>query len=111
MDRRFVPSEQAYFLKVKGDSMIGRGINNGDYVMVNPTAVPEEGAVIAARLGEEATVKSLHHRDGQTVLEPANPAEKTYVVRPGEDFSVLGVVSGVFRPFFDAKAFENATPA
>ena len=111
MDRRFVPSEQAYFLKVKGDSMIGRGINNGDYVMVNPTAVPEEGAVVAARLGEEATVKSLHHRDGQIVLEPANPAEHEYVVRPGEDFSVLGVVSGVFRPFFDAKAFENATPA
>src|SRR5688500_14273248 len=38
MDRRFVPSEQAFFLKVKGDSMIGRGINDGDYVMVNPGA-------------------------------------------------------------------------
>ncbi|HET7458259.1 MAG TPA: transcriptional repressor LexA [Gemmatimonadaceae bacterium] len=111
MDRRFVPSEQAYFLKVKGDSMIGRGINDGDYVMVNPTADPDEGAVIAARLGEEATIKTLRHRSGTTVLEPANPAERDIVVQKEDDFAVLGVVSGVFRPFFDAKAFEGATPA
>jgi repressor LexA len=107
MDRRFVPNERAFFLKVKGDSMIGRGINDGDYVMVNPMAEPRDGEVIAARLGEEATIKSLHHRGNAIVLEPANPAEREITVSPGDDFSVLGVVSGVFRPFFDAKAFQS----
>src|SRR5919112_5982503 len=58
MDRRFVPSESAYFLKIKGDSMIGRGINDGDFVMVNPSAEAHDGEVIAARLGEEATIKT-----------------------------------------------------
>ena len=111
MDRRFVPSEQAYFFKVKGDSMIGRGINEGDFVMVNPDAKAEDGDVVAARLGDEATVKTLTHKGGQVVLEPANPDERDIVVHDGDDYSVLGVVSGVFRPFFDAGAFTNAPSA
>ena len=105
MDRRFVPSEQAFFLRVKGDSMTGRGICDGDYVMVNPTAQAGDGDVVAARLGEEATIKTLSQRDGAVVLKPENPAEREIPVRPGDDFKVLGVVSGVFRPFFDEHAF------
>jgi repressor LexA len=101
MDRRFVPTEQAFFLKIKGDSMVGRGINDGDFVMVNPGTEAHDGDVIAARLGEEATVKTLTHRGDAVVLEPANPAEREIVVDKNEDFAVLGVVSGIFRPFFD----------
>ena len=109
MDRRFVPNEQAYFMKIKGDSMIGRGINHGDFVMVNPAAEAQDGDVVAARLGEEATVKTLTHRGDQVVLEPANPEEREIEVKPTDDFAVLGVVSGIFRPFFDRASFE--TPA
>jgi repressor LexA len=108
MDRRFVPNEQSYFMKIKGDSMIGRGINHGDFVMVNPTAEAQDGDVVAARLGEEATVKTLTHRGDHVVLEPANPAEREIEVKPTDDFAVLGVVSGIFRPFFDRASF--ATP-
>jgi repressor LexA len=107
MDRRFVPSEQAYFLKVKGDSMIGRGIDDGDFVMVNPISDPKDGDVVAARLGEEATVKTLTHRGDQVVLAPANPAEREIAIEPGQDFAVLGVVSGIFRPFFDPDSFQS----
>jgi repressor LexA len=109
MDRRFVPNEQAYFMKIKGDSMVGRGINPGDFVMVNPVAEAQEGDVVAARLGEEATVKTLTHRGPDVVLEPANPNEREIVVSDRDDFAVLGVVSGIFRPFFDRASFE--TPA
>jgi repressor LexA len=56
IDRRFVPSDEVFFLKVKGDSMVGRCINDGDYVMVNPMQEPRDQDIIAARLGEEATV-------------------------------------------------------
>ena len=101
MDRRFVPSEQTFFLKIQGDSMIGRGINDGDFVMVDPSQDPADGAVIAARLGEDATVKTLTHRDGTIVLVPANPTEREIVVGDRQDFAVLGVVSGIFRPMFD----------
>jgi repressor LexA len=88
--------------------MVGRGILDGDFVMVSPSAPAGEGDVIAARLGEEATVKTLTYRDGSTVLVPANPAEREIVVAPKDDFAVLGVVCGIFRPFFDRDAFEGA---
>lgn len=101
MDRRFVPSDETFFFRIQGESMIGRGINDGDFVMVDPSRDAREGDVIAARLGEEATVKTLTRRGEQTVLVPANPAEDEIAVGAGDDYAVLGVVSGIFRPLFD----------
>jgi len=98
MDRRFVPSESAFFLRVKGDSMIGRAILDGDYVMVNPSSPPKDGDIIAARLKDEGTVKTYRRRGETIVLEPANPADREIEVTPSMDFGVLGVVCGVFRP-------------
>lgn len=99
MDRRFVPAEEVFFLKVKGDSMIGRAIADGDFVMVNPVAKAKENDIVAARIGEEATVKTLSKANGILVLSPANPAEREIEIKPGDDFGILGVVCGVFRPF------------
>ena len=104
MDRRFIPAEEVFFLKVKGDSMIGRAISDGDFVMVNPEAKPKQNDIVAARLGDEATVKVLTSMNGKVVLTPANPAEREIVVSPGEDFGILGVVCGVFRPFVAMEA-------
>jgi repressor LexA len=111
IDRRFTPSEDVYFLKVKGDSMVGRCISDGDYVMINPSVPPKEQDIIAARIGEEATVKVYTRRGGSIVLEPANPAEREITITPGMDFSVLGVVCGVFRPSFDSKLNDNVLPS
>jgi repressor LexA len=99
MDRRFIPAEEVYFLRVKGDSMIGRAISDGDFVMVNPEAKAKENDIVAARIGEEATVKTLSKMNGKVVLSPANPAEREIEIQPGDDFGILGVVCGVFRPF------------
>ena len=99
MDRRFIPAEEVYFLRVKGDSMIGRAISDGDFVMVNPAAKAKENDIVAARIGEEATVKTLSKMNGKVVLSPANPAEREIEIQPGDDFGILGVVCGVFRPF------------
>ena len=107
MDRRFVPAVDVYFLKVKGDSMVGRCINDGDFVMINPNAKAKANDVIAARIGDEATVKTLTYRGETIVLEPANPAERPIEVTREMDFGVLGVVCGLFRPGFDANAGGN----
>ena len=111
VDRRFAPSDDVFFLKVTGDSMIGRGIHDGDYVMVDPAATPQENDIIAARLGEDAAVKVLTHHDGTVVLVAANPAERDIVVQPSDDFSVLGKVCGVFRPFYEMDKPEELEPA
>jgi repressor LexA len=108
IDRRFVPSDEVFFLKVKGDSMVGRCINDGDYVMVNPREEAKDQAIVAARLGEEATVKTYTRRGSSVVLEAANPAERDITIEPGMDFGILGVVCGVFRPGFDANLGGNS---
>jgi repressor LexA len=108
IDRRFVPTEEVFFLRVRGDSMIGRAINEGDYVMVNPAAKPKENDIVAARIGDEATVKTLKYVDDQIVLEPENPNEKTITLSPNDDFSILGVLCGVFRPFVTMEAMTAA---
>jgi len=103
LDRRFIPSEDVFFLKVKGDSMVGRCITEGDFVLVNPRQDPKDNDIVAARLGEDATVKTYKKRNGTIVLEAANP--------PGMDFGVLGVICGVFRPGFDANLGGNSVPS
>ena len=111
LDRRFLPSDDVFLLKAKGDSMTGRCIADGDYVLVQPSASPKDGDVVVARIGSEATVKTLTHRGSAIVLEPANPSERSIEVGPRDDFSILGVVCGVFRPFHEQEPVrENEDP-
>jgi repressor LexA len=107
VDRRFLPSEDVFWLKIQGESMIGRGIFDGDYVMIQPSTEVEEGMIIAARLGEEATVKTYTHRDGHVVLMPANPDEHEIIVKEGDNFAIIGKVCGVFRPFQEVQQHEE----
>lgn len=111
VDRRFIPSENVFWLRITGDSMIGRGIFDGDYVMIQPGSDVSEGMIIAARLGEEATVKSYTHRNGRVVLVPANPAEQEIVVSDDDDFAIIGKVCGVFRPFQEVRQHEKLSLA
>jgi repressor LexA len=112
MDRRFLPTDDVFFLRVKGDSMIGRGIFDGDYVLVSPSTRAKDGDIVAARLGEEATIKTLMHRGATVILEPANETERALEVGPRDDFAVLGVVCGVFRAFMEREPQPviSATP-
>jgi repressor LexA len=100
-DRRFLPTDDVFALKATGDSMIGRAILDGDFVICSPSLAAKDGDIIAARIGETATVKTLTHRGAAIVLEPANPAERSIEIGPSDDFAVLGVVCGVFRPFYE----------
>jgi repressor LexA len=83
-----------YILRVKGDSMIGAGILEGDFVVVRPTEVAENGEIVVALLDDEATVKSFYREKDKVRLEPANKAYKP--IRTNEA-QLLGRVVGVFR--------------
>lgn len=98
VDRRFLPGDDAFFLRVEGDSMSGRGILDGDYVMVSPSSAARDGDIVSARIGARATVKTLQHRGGMIVLEPAKDGEREITIAPGQDAAVIGVVCGIFRP-------------
>jgi repressor LexA len=110
LDRRFLPSDDVFLLKVKGDSMTGRCISDGDFVLVTPSARAKDGDIVAARLGADATIKTLTHRGATVVLEPSHPGERAIEVGPKDDFAVLGVVCGVFRPFFEQEPQREVEP-
>ncbi|HEX6534307.1 MAG TPA: transcriptional repressor LexA [Gemmatimonadaceae bacterium] len=111
MDRRFIPNETTFFFRVMGDSMSGRGVYDGDYVMIDPDAKPKDGDIVAARLGKDATVKLLEHRNGSVILAPTDPGEREIVVKPGDDCAMLGQVCGVFRPFQELEHEPEGEPA
>lgn len=85
-----------FALRVRGDSMLGAGILDGDLVVVRPQPTAEEGQIVVALLGEEATVKRLHRSRGEVWLLPENPA---YDPIDGSQAQLLGLVKAVFRSY------------
>jgi repressor LexA len=83
-----------YILRVKGDSMKDAGILEGDYVVVRPADVADDGEIVVALLGDEATVKRFYRDNDSVRLEPAN---KAYKPIRSKDAALLGTVTGVFR--------------
>lgn len=109
VDRRFLPSNDTFMLRAKGESMVGRGINDRDYLLVNPSGKPAEHDMVAVKIGTDLTIRTYTRKNGSVVLQPANIAEKDIVMEPGADFQVLGIVCGVFRPFCDNPSMPRAT--
>ncbi len=85
-----------FALRVKGDSMIGAGILNGDKVVVRPQPTAEDGEIVVARLEEEATVKRLSRKNGEIWLLPENP---NYAPIDGREAELVGVVKAVVREY------------
>ena len=61
-----------YILRVQGDSMIGAGILEDDFVVVRQTEVADDGEIVVAMIDGEATVKSFYREKDKIRLEPAN---------------------------------------
>jgi repressor LexA len=88
---------QHFALRVKGDSMINAGILDGDHVIVRQQATAENGNIIVALLGEDATVKRFYKQDNGIRLQPEHPSMAPLLVGADQHFSVLGKVVAVFR--------------
>ncbi len=86
-----------FVLKVEGDSMIGDGILDGDFVVVRKQAHAENGQTVVALIAGEATVKRLQRKQNRIELLPANPAMTPIIVENEESFRIEGVVVGVIR--------------
>ncbi len=95
----FMPNKQCFILHVRGESMINAGILDGDQVLVQQQPDAQNGEIVVALLGEDATVKRFYKEDGHIRLQPENDTMDPILVRPEEDFQILGKVFGVFRMF------------
>jgi len=90
---------KVFALRVSGDSMIGDGILDGDYIFVRKQLQADPGEIVVAMIEDEATVKRFYPEGDRVRFQPSNPRLKPiYVSR--DDFretQIIGVVVGVYR--------------
>ena len=83
-----------FVLRVRGDSMVDAGILEGDFVVVRPQDTADDGDIVVALVGEEATVKRFFREADHVRLQPENVTMEP--IR-SKDVRVLGKVVGLFR--------------
>lgn len=89
-----VRQDNVFMLKVQGESMIGAGILDGDFIIVRQQNEARNGEIVVALIGDEATVKRFFKERTLIRLQPENSTmEPIY----SQDVSILGKVIGVFR--------------
>ena len=85
-----------FALRVRGESMINAGILDGDKVVVRPQPSADDGQIVVARIGDEATVKRLSRKNGQVWLLPENDAFEPI---DGSEAELIGLVKAVIREY------------
>jgi repressor LexA len=94
----WVNDDEAFLLKVQGESMIGAHICPGDQALVRRQSTAENGDIVVALLNDEATIKRILFKPDGIVLQPENPTMSPIEVRKGEkSFQILGKVVGLLR--------------
>ena len=92
----YMPNEETFMLKVKGDSMINVGIYNGDKVLVMKQKTANNGDIVVALVEDSATVKTFYKETDHIRLQPENDNMDAIIVN---DVEILGKVIGLFRMF------------
>lgn len=94
LPKEMVPDSDVFMLSVKGDSMINAGIYNGDIILVQSTNSAENGDIVVALLGDEATIKRFYKESDHIRLQPENPLMRPIIVK---DLTILGKAVGLYR--------------
>jgi repressor LexA len=92
----YMPNEDTFMLKVKGDSMINAGIFNGDKILIQKQSHAKNGDYVVALIGEEVTVKTFYKENGYYRLQPENDTMEPIIVN---DLNIQGKVIGLFRMY------------
>lgn len=97
LDRLGLHQPTTFLARVRGLSMIGKGIDDGDLIVINRALEPKHGATVVAVIDDELTVKTFHHQGGMTKLVAANPDYPDIVPRDGQTLTIWGVVTTVIK--------------
>jgi len=88
-----------FVLEIQGDSMVGAGILDGDFVVIRRSNSANSGEIVVALVnGEEATLKRLRKKGASIALEAANPAYETRIFGP-DQVAVQGKLVGLIRRY------------
>lgn len=88
-----------FLLRVQGESMTGAHILPGDLVIIQPQQTAETGDIVAARIGEEATVKRFSRHGNRIELQPQNPNYAPIPLRKADNAAIIGKVVGLLRGY------------
>ena len=95
----FLRAGDHYVLRVRGDSMIGDGVHDGDLVVVQRAENANDGEMVVALVGDEVTLKRIYREGRSTIrLQPANPTLPT-MIAPAAEVQVQGIVVGLLRRY------------
>ena len=97
LDPSFLNGDGNFLLEVQGESMIGAHICPGDRIVVRPQEDAENGDIVVALIGDEATVKRLEKKGDTVRLLPENPEMEPIVLRHPRDLRIVGKVVGLIR--------------
>jgi repressor LexA len=92
----FMPNNETFMLRVKGNSMINAGIFDQDKILVQRQSHAKNGDYVVALIDDEVTVKTFYKEGGHIRLQPENDAMEPIIV---DDVQILGIVIGLFRMF------------
>lgn len=90
----FVGNSESFMLTVRGESMIEAGILNGDYILVKKQNTANNGEIVVALIGEEATVKTFYKEKDHIRLQPENDTMSPIILN---NVTVLGKAVGLYR--------------
>lgn len=91
----FVQNSDAFMLRIQGESMIDAGILDKDFVLVKQQPFANNGDIVVALIGDEATCKTFFKEKDHIRLQPENSSMEPIIVK--DDISIVGKVIGVFR--------------
>ena len=92
----YMPNEETFMLKVKGQSMINAGIFDGDKILVQRQSTASNGEIVVALIDDSVTVKTFYKENGYYRLQPENDTMDPIIV---PELNILGKVIGLFRLF------------
>ena len=89
IDPSWIKGEGNYILKIKGDSMINAGIFDGDYGIIRPQQIADNGEIVVALIEGEATLKRFYREKDHIRLQPENSTMEPIIIREGDAETII----------------------
>jgi repressor LexA len=97
LDTDLFRGEGLFTLRVRGDSMVGIGVLDGDYVIARHQQTANSGDIVVAIIDGDATLKRYVLENGQVLLRAENPSFSDIPISPLDSFQIAGKMVGILR--------------
>lgn len=104
IDRLMVLTDDSFLLRVAGQDMAGRGVFDGDLMLVSPSTRANDGDLVAARIASHVMIRLVGHLGAVLSLSTGVAGEPETFLGPSDDFAVLGVVTTTIRTMRSAQS-------